>query len=318
MDETDNSSELFHYTSIDALESIYKSRQFWATYYKDMNDESEQTRFRLIATKHVLPLVESKFRQRMERDSQFALRVNQGGGLDVAAKHDAQVHVRTMHNSIFAKLSGPFIVSFCRHPESTYEAENGLLSMWRGYGSAGGVAIVLSVADVKTLLRHESDSFGHFVRHLGNVRHDNDDDGIKSDFRGYFDAVPSILDDFYNDTPPRYEDVFNPFVEGTILVKHRAFHEEHEARIVVCPRCTDPNSVFYNSNYAGLPTKSTKYRNRSGSEARYIELFGSQPLPIRRVIVGPSRTQRANKQRVEEILSTTQVSVEMSGIPFAG
>ena len=131
--------ELFHYTSLDALENIFRSRQFWATYHADMNDVSEQTRFRLKAISYILPLVVKKFRRRMRNDKEFASRVAKAGGLGAVSLHDAEAHVGSMHESIFGRLPGPFIASFCLHQPNSYEARNGLLSMWRGYGSTGGV-----------------------------------------------------------------------------------------------------------------------------------------------------------------------------------
>lgn len=305
--------QIFHYTSVESFASIFETKQFWATHYSDMNDTSEQQ-----AVDHFVPLLADIFKERAANDMAFSRRLSEGGGLGPVCRREAEMHVSQIHKSIFRDFEGPFIVSFCGHDHGSYEATNGLLSQWRGYGSSGGVAIVLDKASIATLMSEERDLFAHALNRVGNVRYDHDASGIRSDFSDFFDQASNILRDFYGSVQPRYERIFDAFVGGTTLVKHRAFHEERETRIVVCPRTKNPASPFYDSNNSGKPAKEAKYRKRFEGEARYIELFGRKRLPIDRVIVGPSRVQRVNQQRVAEIVGDSGIPVALSEIPYVG
>jgi hypothetical protein len=114
---------------------------------------------------------------------------------------------------------------------------------------------------------------------------------------------------------PPYEEIFSDFVMGSTLVKHHAFHEETEVRIVVSPMPTNQNSCFYAEQNDRKPIK---YRMRGDAEVRYIQLFGNAPLPIKRVIVGPSRVQNFNCQTIKEVVVGSEIEVTKSETPFLG
>lgn len=315
---SDKVPEIFHYTSVEAFASIYRTRKVWATHFSDMNDSSEQLRFQNFAIQFAQPLLVDIFERRSAKDPAFARRLAEGGGNPVIADREARMHVSEMHQSIFGDFDGPFISSFCAHDANSFEASHGLLSQWRGYGSNGGVAMVFSTAGIEALMEHERTEFAHALNHIGEVRYDHELDVIRTDFGEYFEQLPGILENFYRAVRPPYELVFDAFIRGTTLVKHRAFHEEQEIRIVVCPRTRKQSSVFYEAQHEALSTKSTKYRQRLEGEARYVELFRGTSLPIKRVIIGPSRIQNVSYQRVFEILGGSGISIEVSSTPFAG
>jgi hypothetical protein len=309
-------TQLYHYTSVDALEGIHRTRKIWATRFSDMNDGTEQQRFQEIAIRFAQPILTEVFTQRSVQDPAFGRRLAEGGGNRAVSEREARLHVSKMHQSIFGDFEGPFIASFCAHDTGSFESMHGLLSQWRGYGSKGGVAIVFSTADIESLMDRERAEFAHAVNHLGEVIYEHDENRIQADLRDYFEHVPNILRDFYGTVQPAYELVFDAFVRGTTLVKHRAFHEEQEIRIVVCPRTRKRSSVFYDPQHETLPLKPINHRRRLDGEARYVELFGGAPLPISRVIVGPSRIQNVNCQRVAEVLKGTGISVDVSSTPY--
>jgi len=260
--------ELFHYTSVEALANIYGTKQVWATDYSYLNDASEQSIFRGKAIEYILPSVQKAFSERAANNETLRSRLTEEGGLEVIASREAEMHINNIHGSIFGQLEGPFIASFCTHITGSYEESNGLLSQWRGYGPSGGVAIVFSTKDLEELIRIERDNFAHTLNHLGNVRYDHDDVGIREDFSEFFDLMPSILRDFYRRMPPKYEKIFKAFVLGTTLVKHQAFHEERESRIVVSPRPNKRSSIFFDEQFASRSQKIIKYRKHRRGEAR--------------------------------------------------
>jgi hypothetical protein len=86
---------------------------------------------------------------------------------------------------------------------------------------------------------------------------------------------------------------------------------------VVSPRPTDPEAPFYEPAHALKPTKVIRFRQRGESECRYIRLFGRELLPINRVIVGPSRFQSLNYQRVSDLVGS-DIEIVNSETPFLG
>src|SRR3990170_3502962 len=135
--------ELFHYTTVRAFENIYTSRKFWATHYEDLNDSSELRRFRLKVSKFVTPIIREILEKRMQSDTQIATKVYSHGGLDAVVDQEAAERLDILHRVNFGKrgFRETFICSFCAHGAQSYEAKQGLLSQWPGYGTGGGVAI---------------------------------------------------------------------------------------------------------------------------------------------------------------------------------
>lgn len=309
--------KLFHYTSMPAFKNIYKSRQFWATHYAQMNDSSELTRFHLQVCEFITPKIREIFDHRMRSDAKFAAAVQEAGGIDTVARKDASMLLDRLHRTTFGEcgLHETFISSFCAHSDS-YQVANGLLSQWRGYGAGGGVAIVLDTEVIEDLMRHEKCVYKHPVNHIGDVAYDADESlKEKRDFRKVFDYFPKILCKYYKCVQPPYEEIFEDFIRGATLVKHHAFHEETEIRIVVSTTPTNKDSCFYADQSNRKPIK---YMTRGDREVRYIELFGNAPLPIKRVIVGPSRVQNFNYQTIHEVVAGSGIEVTKSETPFLG
>jgi hypothetical protein len=321
--------ELFHYTTVSAFESIYKTpQQFRATHYEDLNDSSEFTRFRLKVRDFIRPKIWEIFDKKVRCSAEIAKDVSKQGGIDFVVNKEAEWLLDEVHRHTFGKqmYKDTFFSSFCAHNISSYEARHGLLSQWRGYGAAGGVAIVLDTSGVEKMLHHDSQVFQLQIIIMGTVIYDNDsnDVRIKKIFKDVFKYFPKILEEIYPEKglcnekglESYFEKIHDHFLLGSIRVKHDAFHEENEIRIVVSPRTKD--SFSYNLEDSKRQ-KKFRYRQIGNCEARYIELFGDAPLPIKRIIVGPSRTQNFNYQRIREIVDkNSRIDVVNSEIPFLG
>jgi hypothetical protein len=312
--------EVFHYTNVAAFENIYKEQKFRATHYEDLNDASEMKRFSLKVYDFIRPTIRELVVNRMLCNAEGAIEINRHGGIDNLVNKEATTLLDIFHNSTFgARELQPFVCSFCSHGAQSYEAKHGLLSQWRGYGADGGVAIVLDTLCIENRLQHEKTIFAHPINHIGDVIYDNDDARILNEFHKVFDffrqffnggcAIPSSTD-----TDP---EIFFNFLFGTTLVKHHAFHEENEIRIVVSPR-TSKNSLFSNSGHDSKPSKIVLYAQRGNREVRYIDLFGDAPLLIKRIIVGPSRIQNLNYQKISDQVKHDGIEVFKSEIPFLG
>jgi hypothetical protein len=320
--------ELFHYTKVFAFESIYKTQQLWATHYEDLNDSTEFVRFRLKVREFIRPKIREIFDKQVRCSAEIAMDVKRQGGIDIVVDEEAERLLDTVHSHTFGKhmYKETFVSSFCAHNIPSYEASHGLLSQWRGYGADGGVAIVLDTSGVEKMMRHDHDDvFQLQIMYMGDVIYDNNDVRIKKDFENVFKLFPKILEISYLDKElcnerrlgSHFKDMHDHFLLGSTLVKHHAFHEENEVRIVVSPKTRDSFSS-YNPDDPKLQ-KEIRYRQIGNCEARYIELFGDAPLPIKRIIVGPSRIQNLSYQRIRDIVDKNScIEVVKSEIPFLG
>lgn len=310
--------ELFHYTNVSALTSIYKEKIFRATYYEGLNDKSELRRFGLKVREFIRPLIREHFRMRMQNDLQFSKTVNKAGGIDTLVDQEAAMLSDKLHEVTFGKgVYEPFVCSFCAHGAESYEAKQGLLSQWRAYAAGGGVAIVIDTRGIEERMQHEQEIFAHPINHIGKVIYDNDDEKIKKEFSEIFKYLPEIIDNFYAYKQPPAEKIFEPFIIASTLVKHHAFCEEKEVRIVVAPR-PNKDSFLHEPAHNSKPLKKIRYMQRGNREVRYIELFGDAPLPIKSVIIGPSQIQNLTCQSIIDIVQDSNIEVVMSDTPLLG
>lgn len=332
-DVSEEFPELFHYTTVSSFESIYKTRTFWATHYEDLNDSTELGRFRLNVCDFIRPIIHETLIVWMQQLAEIAKDVEKRGGIETVVHKEANTLLDALHENTFGELTfgETFICSFCAHIND-YQANHGLLSQWRGYGADGGVAIVLKTHGIKELMRNEQETFGHQVHHLGKVVYDSaeGDVEIKNEFKLLFESFPKILKEMLPkdrnrkalDLVPHFENILEPFVSGSTLVKHHAFQEEKEIRIVVSPRLADAEATFYRSVHDSKPQKQTRYVQNGERERRYIELFNRIPdnstLPIERIIIGPSRIQNVNYQVIKGLVEGSNITVDKSDIPFLG
>lgn len=321
---SDDIPELFHYTTVDAFKSIYKERKFWATHYKDLADSTELEQFKKKLGEFIQPTMQEIFDERMRNDAQSADLVNSHGGINAVVKQEIATQLDNLHSNAFGDpgLPDTFVCSFCTHESGSYEARHGLLSQWRGYGTGGGVAIMLDTRYIERRMQYEKEIFGHPINQLGEVRYDDDDTKIQKDFQEVFDQLPKWMRAIESDKKPELSDpikFFDHFILGSTLVKHHSFHEENEVRIVVSLWPTNPDSIF-KPEAGAIESKTIKYRSKGDLEIRYIELFGDKDLPITRIIVGPSRLQNFHFQTICELIKDDPRDIEVvkSETPFLG
>ena len=120
--------EIAHYTRFETALKILKSKELWATNFQFLNDRSE-----IHYAKKILFLAFLKASNIKEFTPAF---------------DSAKKKINTLYKALGKEI---YIVSFCEYEAyenhkvtgtlSTPEDE-GLLSMWRGYGADGGCAII--------------------------------------------------------------------------------------------------------------------------------------------------------------------------------
>lgn len=107
---------LYHYTSGEALLGILTSTSLWATDSAYLNDTREFT----FGREELAAAIRELAKRIADRVPESPL-------------HDSPAeiadHVRPLADQVDGPLEGPYITSFCRHPD--------LLSQWRSYGRNG-------------------------------------------------------------------------------------------------------------------------------------------------------------------------------------
>jgi hypothetical protein len=321
--------ELHHYTTFAGLEGIVRSNTIWATHFSGLNDATEVILFREPLVRALTESFSEIIRRQQNANAYVRQAIQVNGGIAEFAERVSKDVVEGLYKVTFDSnasfsFAEPFITSFCSHvADQPYEKEQGLLSQWRGYGGDGGFCIVFDTVKLSELLAREFDS--HYLLHLNisPVHYALGTASIKEMFPKVIDVCNYFIAGIFEGrASPPIDDGFAPFVAAATLFKHHAFSEEREVRIVAIPGSDEVQKKVqaeYPAEFKASPLKCIRERGSSSGKRRYIALFDTLDvrLPIKRVIVGPSRHQRENYERVAALLNDS-VSVAVSETPFIG
>lgn len=305
--------ELYHYTNQKGLKGILESQSLWAIHYKNLNDGTELKRFVDTIKK---PLSE-KFEEACKKE--FGLwnrkekkRWEKCNNLNLQreVEEEAQYLIGVMQKAIG---EGFFISSFCYHNRESYEWENGLLSQWRSYGK-DGYAIVFDTKKLEEMMRLESEKFPeNRTLIMANVIYENCTTDDREDFDYDSEKVMMHSLEFLiartrgqiNPDKSSIGETYEPFVKCVSRLKHPAFQEEKEIRIVC-------HSAKENGKNSGREIKSGCREN--GTEFSYQEIFGfsDKKLPIKRIIIGPAKNQNELEKDLIQILKIKNLEIEIT------
>ena len=320
-------SELHHYTNYTGLEGIFRSNTLWATHFTELNDSAE-----VILLKEPLKIsVTEHFKEilRVERRKRYVVNreIERLGGLLKASKFVADDFVNimygfTFHDEAATTYSEPYIASFCSHAKEPYEAENGLLSQWRGYGKDDNrYCIVFDAHALAKLIEQEAAPHFWIYINIDEVQYATNDVSVERLFPKLLDTCDKFLIQCME--RGKYDDIggdgFLPFLAGATLYKHQGFIEEREVRIVAVPGTPQLLEIGRKEHKEYSFGELKKIYQRNGQVRRHISLFEglNTPLPIKRIIVGPSRNQKDNYQRAKELLGE-EIPLIPSDTPFIG
>lgn len=289
--------ELHHYTDLNGLMGILSTNTLWATHFAHLNDRAEMQALRRPMIEVLQSRVVSRVRSRiLNRQVWRAFRKT----TDI--EHKVSIFVGAVFGTSFEPgptepMAEPFITSFCTHPHGSYESQNGLLSQWRAYGGKDGrFCLVFDTRRMINLLSKEWESYNYIYSKLIDVVYHTPEINI----RGLFpDLIDFYAEHLANGITQRMEgpsrEMIVEFIAAATRFKNQAFREEQEARIIVIRM---PQHVSDLARDQKLPSsekqdKPIRSKTRDGVEIPYVALFerdGSR-LPIRRIIVGPTRNQ---------------------------
>ncbi len=319
--------ELHHYTSFEGLAGIYQSNTLRATHFTNLNDSTEVILFREPLTAELEKRFEVLIRARQKQDRRVVFQIFKAGGIKAVSTGLAKGLASRLYQVTFEggasfKFCDTYIASCCAHTDQSYEFENGLLSQWRGYGTGGGFCIVFDTAKLISMLAEEFDRW-HYVRiNIDGVHYAIDGEPPSNLFSELVNCCETILTEVLSgNMEPAATDAFLPFVGGATLYKHQGFREEREVRVVAMPGSQElQDRVNVESGETdSRPCKNVSIINDKSGKRSYISLFEelTTELPIKRVIVGPSRNQEKNFELACTLLPKGLL-VTKSATPFIG
>lgn len=327
--------ELLHYTSISALEGILKTNTLWATRITHLNDSSEMELIWSPIEAQVIGYLEKEINAYLETNPYDKMEFERRGGVNTIAQLEGKLLVENMRSGLlrhgpFHHFGPPFVVSFTTHAADTdrdgYHRRNGMLSQWRGYGGDDGVALVFHRDDISQLLDRESELYVLWPCDIHHVIYDENSLDVEEQFPDFFRGLQEEIKAFVKHDFAASEQIQTekvaPHIPGIAgRFKHDAFHEERECRIVVGVIAESiHDEPIWKENRATKSFKQVHFRKGNYSSVPYIRLFeeAGVNLPIKRIIVGPSRNQEANFEMVQEFVIKRGICVEKSKTPFVG
>jgi hypothetical protein len=245
--------------------------------------------------------------------------------VELASEAIAGAFVNALYERVFLSPEKfgyePFVASFCSHRsgDQEYERNHGLLSQWRGYGGAGGYCLVF---DSRELFRRLSEEFDAYQYEFAAVSPVVYADGDKSEialFRRLDECMDFWISRFVeyrkNDSEP--SGMMENFVSAATSYKHRGFREERAVRIVAVPKSVLTPESLREIRKGPKKLKSVQGQKSDLPSRTYVILFegAKKPLPITRVIVGPSRDQDANAEQARILLGSA-IPIMRSETPF--
>ena len=326
--------ELFHYTSMAALEGILKTNMLWATRIDHLNDSSEMELIWPQIKEYCTHCWKEAANSHKKADQDFAEKVACLGGIEVTAEQEGSRIASMLRSSLrgegrFEHFPPPFIVSFTTHSEDTVQDEHhrshGMLSQWRGYACDPGVALVFDSRKIEELLEREGERFTLLSCHVVDAVYEEEQDlgerfpDLSQKLREWVDAQARGSQDAELQLPI-IEELTPLLISAAARFKHIAFNEEQECRIVVRITSESVREVDVWQEESDKQFKQTHYRPGACGAVPYIRLFEDSgiDLPITRIIVGPSLNQLVYFERIRELVKDRGIAVETSEIPYVG
>ncbi len=272
---------ILHYTTLEGLKGILESGSLWASDIRFLND-----------------IQEFKSGKKTFRDHLCSEYLK----LDKISQDEAAHLANNISEVVFGGAESNIALlstSFCSVPGGSYDAKNGLLSQWRGYGGKTGVAIVFERSSIDALVKKQQASTTSFTLIHSDVAYG--EDWKKTTLASYVSEKMHIfLDkDFVSKirNPPVSPEIFDASLRVAMafgmFIKHWAFHEEKEFRIAVI-------KSFKSQQTGEQDRLPVRFRVNGQFVIPYVELFKeSERLPVSGVIIGPATNQAGVKAGVE-------------------
>lgn len=324
-------SGLFHYTTLEGFKGILSKNTLWATHYQFLNDSQE--------LKVALNYIEEIFYEAVIEtlDSRLADKTRDFKRV----LHSLRGEVENIRETILEPLQNEFyIISFCQHKEDSFEYKNGLLSQWRAYGKGKPkFAIEFDYKLLSRAFENEAKSFLLSLTH-DPVTYDDPKTPQETIYQRHekkLSRVKDLADFLYRDmlglvTSKEFDEQYKNYTDRALaallwllpFIKHNGFKEENEYRYSLVATMISEKTKNKLRPHEKKPEKPRKYREKLGygDVVPYIEIFEEKKdfkLPIKRIIVGPSREQKQIYTFTQNYLFSNNrmdIKLEKSDIPY--
>ena len=301
--------ELYHYTKAAAFEGIVGSQTLWCSHYREMLDTNEVRLMRNLLPPALAPRMDAIV-AKLNRNKRRAWNTS-GRSAQTARDLVNSLYGATFDGRAVYSALDPYLFSFSTHAEdNAFDREHGIRSQWDDYAGSEGYCLVFDIGEVARMLEREGNARYWAWLMLEPVRYA--DRPVDEIFPELVHASADTLRQFIDGV--RLPEMAVPeFLRGTTLLKGAGYKSEREIRIVAIPGTTKAAKYaaqeFPDEFDATRPPPEIRSRPHTGK--RYIALFDGlgQPLPIKRVIVGPGARQEERAERARSMLGEVPVTV---------
>ncbi len=284
---------LHHYTDAFGVHGILSSNCLWATATQFSNDLSEIEYAVSLATEII--------------EEVWGRKKNMSPWEEILAGHLVQLFATPLHT-----FGQPFIVSFCE--------DGDLLSQWRAYGRTSGFSLAFSPLSKDDEVHLTcKDGFRTMVKRVIY-----DPAKQRTRFRFILKHLIKLVNGFsFTPTSPQGASahvelsliLILEMTDWACVVKHKAFSEEKEWRIVTYPR--DATMVGASpENYKGVSVRPTE---KLLLPYMILEPPSGKRLPLVEIKCGPSQFQEQSARALNILLSKNgykRLPISFSQVPL--
>jgi hypothetical protein len=308
-------TSLFHYTSLGVVEKILSSGGLWSSHRRLLLDQSE---FQLATLRVADSIYGSKLdavRAEILRRPEMERRILEHyDSVDDLIRADAATLPRAIC-TLSDKYTPMHVTSFAAHV-APHERTGGILSLWREYGRASGVALSFNTSALLQMLSETKARQSYFALFLSLVTYGDDDplfvrrvDGMGELAESYQCVVEAMIQGRETDGfPPTFHEASTKFSITSMLHKHPAFADEREVRLVASPLVTDEQEE--------LPRTEPDWVTSTPGASRLLIRCGDC---IEGVMIGPVEHQEHLAERTRALFDQRgfhRVPIILSDIPI--
>lgn len=307
--------EIWHYTGIDSCIEILKSQELWLSRFIDTNDGTDCDWSRTILTDHFYPILKGNITRQTKRRL-----MSKYGNVDVIIRKEVQKRLDILFTTLVNRgVESSFDhYMFCSSERCKRNGDDGILSMWRGYGKKRPAALVFNSKKLEqfVLTKHRHDK-GHMILFEPVVYAKNHED--LSSLKKHLDIVQKVFEkeDFNAraDLPESgAKDLLESVMTLAFAVKHMGFSEEREQRLTIS--IPDPYKDHANADFKQIAKDAPVTLSADKKRIYHLnferELFNC----LIKIVVGPRMETEA--ERIKKTLKSVNQSIPIiaSTIPF--
>jgi len=323
-------STVYHYTTMAAFRSIWQTQELWARHFRYMNDASETERLGAKMFDAIRPAIKKAAQTVYHKGGKD--KVVAAGGASKLADDCASDLIEKLYSLAFGdapdnrgNYAQPYLASFCVHTDDgEYTRDNGLLSMWRGYGTDGGVAVCFSALGMEEALTEEHGAHWYPRLIWDDVVYEGDDARFHERFETFLNRYrDAVIETITGTGEQDFRWLFEEFVRAACTYKHQAFREEQEVRVVALvgtPELLQEklDKEKWDAVTESRPFKPINEQYPNGQRVPHIRLFegANRRLPVERIIVGPHADQGERVKDIEQLVDGFDIKVRASETPY--